>query len=221
MTDTPHGWLVIQCKGGWEPKARRELIKRGFRVWLPFEHHQRMNRGTPTIRKEPAFPGYLFIAKLPGVSLEDIGIHAIRSTRGVLDVLGYASGNGQWTPAMLGHPDVIEVRKHLWRRWHQFRQQITAGSKPRRFEPGTEAEIITGPFAGRKGTIARLFVVSPKERITLLIDICGGRVPLVVPAAHVAQTATIMGGGSVSKRRQSSGDCILDGSQVYNRQSSR
>lgn len=196
----PHGWIVIACKGGWEIKARRELIKRGYRVWLPFEHNRRTNRGTAYLRREPAFPGYLFVAKLPGVA-----IHAIRSTRGVLDILGHHGDNGSWTPAMLGHPDALEVRRWLWLRWHQLRREIEAASKPRRFEPGTEAEIITGPFAGRKGTISRLFVVSPRERITLLIDICGGRVPLIVPAAHVAQTATNMGGASVGKRSQSSG----------------
>jgi transcriptional antiterminator RfaH len=183
----PHGWLVIQCKvGGWEERAQKELDKRGYATWLPRWTYLRNNRGTAVARREPMFPGYVFVAKGADVTLGALGLGKIRSTPGVIDVVSQACGKADWLPAMLGHPVMLEIERECERERERVRMLIEAMGKPKRFEAGSSATVLDGPFAGCVGIVARLSVVSPHERITLLLDICGGRVPVSLSATHVA-----------------------------------
>lgn len=167
MIDTPHGWLVIACKGGQEERAKRELEKQEYlpgsryRCYLPWAVTRRMKRGKVYDAREPLFPCYLFLAKDEGVNLEELNVHAIKNTRGVIGVVSVAC-NG--LPNMLTNRHIEFIQNDLCTEGGCHR--IDSPYDPvQTFEPHEKVSIKNGSFAGfpaefvkyargRKGKIA-------------------------------------------------------------------
>lgn len=83
--DDPRLWIIVVCRQNLEVKARSELARQGFDVYLPmrlFEHPR-----TRELRSTPFFPRYLFARVSPRVEQW----RAIFSTYGVSSVLGCTS----------------------------------------------------------------------------------------------------------------------------------
>jgi transcription antitermination factor NusG len=133
LIETPHGWLVIQCKGGWEERAKRDLEAQEYadgcryEVYLPWCIMRRTKRGKPYDAREPLFPRHLFLAKHVGVRLEDLRLGAVNNTRGVIRVLSVTNK---------GLPNMVADRDIAW-----IRERCEADGGAWRY-PGTDAPLV-------------------------------------------------------------------------------
>ena len=61
MTASPSRWYVVHTRPHQERRAEANLLRQGYRAWLPqMERSRRHARRIETVRT-PLFPGYLFV----------------------------------------------------------------------------------------------------------------------------------------------------------------
>jgi hypothetical protein len=82
-------WYLIQCKARQDERALENLQRQGFECYRPVYESERMHRGRKHLTSAALFPGYLFI-RLDRINDNWL---PIRSTRGVIQVVLYGSGN--------------------------------------------------------------------------------------------------------------------------------
>jgi len=161
-------WYVVQTQPHGERKAVSHLIRQGFQAYLPQylkrRRHARKVETVPT----PLFPRYLFVS----LDLTTQQWRPIRSTIGVSQVV--CQGD---TPASVCH-GVVEAL--------QAREDAGGLIKlenPLRFARGDKIQVLDGVFASWSGLFEDM---TDEERVTVLLDLLGRKVRVVLDLESVA-----------------------------------
>lgn len=163
-------WYVVHTRPHQERRAEANLARQGFRVWLPvMERSRRHARRIDTVRAA-LFPGYLFVA----LDVERDRWRAINGTFGVRRLLS----DGEHPQALPG--DFVAAL-----------QDAVGGdglstAAPADLRPGDAVTIAAGPFVECAAVVLRL---APGERVEVLLEVLGGRVPARLPRRAVVAAA--------------------------------
>ena len=155
MSDAPKmGWFVAQLRPNGLAKARAHLRRQRFESFSPERMGTRPHQGRLMQRRQPLFPGYLFVQFDPATP----GWTAINSTRGIGRLL-------------LQDP----------RRPRPLPESLIAGLQARcgpdellkpadDLEVGEQIRILSGPFAD---FITQVDQIPDSERVGVLLDLMG------------------------------------------------
>ena len=170
MTASTSTWYVVHARPHQERRAETNLARQGFRVWLPvMERSRRHARRIETVRGA-LFPGYLFV----NLDIEREAWRAINGTFGVRRLL--ADGpRPQALPA--GYVAALQDATGA---------DGLSTAAPADLRPGDAVTIAAGPFAECAAVVLRL---APGERVEVLLDVLGGRVPARLPRRAVVAAA--------------------------------
>jgi transcriptional antiterminator RfaH len=154
-------WYVLQTKPNACDIASANLERQGYLAFMPLQRITRRTRKGLQKRLRPLFPGYLFL------SGHESGINwrAIGNTRGVRRVLTVANGQ----PAELPENFVNDLSRMM------DENGIIKASAT--FGAGDSVRIVNGPMAG---WIANVLELNDVDRIRLLLDVMGRKVPFEV-----------------------------------------
>lgn len=149
--------------------AAENCLREGHGFYLPeiTETVRILRRGKRVreFRNKPLFPGYLFVATGDG------RWHTLMRTFGVIGLVLSAGGN----PAI--------IKAHELRRIKAFEGDDGVVHLPTKgFRHGDTALITAGAYAGFKGLIQGL---APNDRIAMLLDYMGRKVPFLVREADL------------------------------------
>lgn len=152
-------WCVVNTLPHQEMRAETNLLRQGFRAWLPVTVRVRRHARRMDMMRVPLFPGYLFVE----LDLDCEAWSPINSTYGVRRLLVQDA-----RPEVLPERFIVDLR------------QTVGGDGACALPPdsetlklGTRVRIAWGPFADCIATILNL---APKERVLLLLDLLGGKV---------------------------------------------
>ena len=163
-------WCVVNSLPHQEARAEANLVRQGYRAWLPtFRRSRRHARRIETVLA-PLFPGYLFVELEPTQQIWS----PINGTTGVRRLLCE-----NMRPARVPDSFMAGLQKMT----NGEGIVALAGSSLR---PGQKVRLVSGPFVDCIGTLLRL---DAKDRVALLLSILGQEVRAVVSTAMVAPAA--------------------------------
>ena len=154
-------WYVVATKTREEQKARINLERQGYSVFLPKVSLKKRRKGHWQVVTESLFPGYLFVA----LELGEDDPAPIRSTVGCIGLVRFAHAYTPVPGELIGSLQAIE-------------SETNAVEAP--FKPGDKVRFVSGPFAGieavfdiaRGGDRAQVLIemLGRVQRITVGID---------------------------------------------------
>ena len=169
-------WFAVVSKPTREAFAAGKLEEQGYGVWLPLCRTLGRRSGKVKVVEGALFPRYLFA----GLTTEQ-PFRPILNTPGVAFVMRDAGGIA------------VEVRASVLRAI-KARVDADGGSldlipKPvaEKFVKGQRVRVKEGPFEGLEG----LYVASSRGRVTLLLDILGGREVSGIPSGWVSNAERV------------------------------
>lgn len=148
-------WFAVCCKPRQELVAQENLLRQGYRVYLPRIRIKRRRKGQWLDVIEVLFPRYLFIQVDPS----ETSIAPVRSTRGVAGLVRFG---GQ--PAVIADEimDALRLREDAESGVHQDTSPL--------FCKGEQVKLSAGPLAGMEG----VFVEEDGEkRVIVLLELLG------------------------------------------------
>ena len=153
-------WYVVQSLSRREATAEHHLRRQGFRAFLPrFQKKVRHARQIKTILA-PVFPGYLFVA----LDIEKDRWRSINGTFGVARII-----TAYEQPAVVPKGVVERLVASVDDKGLViFDDGLRLGNRVR---------ILEGPFADTFGVLERL---DDRGRIKILLEIMGGKVPILI-----------------------------------------
>ena len=155
-------WYVVHTQPHGEDRARLNLERQGFDVYLPkYLKHRRHARRIEHVRR-PLFPRYLFVRF-------DAERAQWRSINGTFGVAYLVSHGDQPIPVPDRIVDAMQARHN--------EDDLVVLHSPDSFQAGQKLEIVDGPFAWRTGLFQRL---DDNERVVLLLDLLGRPVSVTV-----------------------------------------
>lgn len=155
-------WYVLQHKPGQGDRAVQHLQNQGIACFYPKIEVEKIKAGKRKKGLEPLFPGYIFVS----LDQSDPMWAKLRSTRGVLRVVGFAN-----KPAAIADEVVEHIKLSLGR-------IAEAGG----IKPGQDVELNDGPFRGIK---ALFQAYDGDERAIVLIDFMQTQQRVSVPVSAV------------------------------------
>lgn len=155
-------WYALQHKPAQGDRALENLQNQDIACFYPKITVEKIKAGKRTRKLEPLFPGYLFV----NLEQTDPMWSKLRSTRGVLRVVGFAN-----KPAPIAD-DVIE---HIRDSLHTVAEQ--GGIKP-----GQSVELSDGPFQGLE---AIFHAYDGEERAIVLISFMQTQQSVRVPITAI------------------------------------
>lgn len=164
-------WAVVNTLPHQERRAEENLLRQGFRAWLPSMLRSRRHARRFDVVHAPIFPGYLF------VGLDPAGEHwkRINGTFGVRRLLTQGE-----KPQLLPEEFVAGLREGM------DENGICTPSPRSSLDPGTRVRVVAGPFADCLATVAEL---APGDRIRLLLSVLGGEVAVTMGRGAVISAA--------------------------------
>jgi transcriptional antiterminator RfaH len=160
-------WYVVQTQPHAEAKANEHLQRQGFITYLPRLRKQRRHARKTEAVSRPLFPRYMFVR----IDTSCQSWHVIRSTFGVSSLVGGESGP---IPVRAGVIEALRAREGAD---GFFRTQA------KRFVAGEAIRVVDGLFASAIGLFENM---SSNERVSVLLDILGGRVRVSLDLESVA-----------------------------------
>ncbi|WP_418140344.1 transcription/translation regulatory transformer protein RfaH [Marinobacter sp. MA] len=121
-------WYALQYKPAQGDRALQHLQNQDITCFYPKITVEKIKAGKRTKKLEPLFPGYLFV----NLEQTDPVWVKLRSTRGVLRIVGFAN-----KPAAIGD-DVI----------HHIRGSLDSVAEQGGIKPGQAVQLNEGPFEG-------------------------------------------------------------------------
>ena len=163
-------WYVVHARPHQEHRAEVNLTRQGYRVWLPVMERSRRRAKRFETGHLPLFPGYLFVE----LDIAREPWRAINGTFGVKRLL--ADGPH---PRAVPEEFVTALRKAT-------RADGVSTPEPPDLKPGDAVTIAAGPFVECAAIVLRL---APRDRVEVLLDVLGGRVPARLPKRAVIAAA--------------------------------
>jgi len=149
-------WYLIYTKPQQEQRARENLERQGYVVYLPLMRVRRRRMGRPVERVEPMFPRYLFVR----LNATSDNWAPIRSTFGVTQLVRFGRD-----PARIPD-DLVEVLQAA----SDSEGVCNAAPPPADFRSGDTVRIRSGAFAGYAGIFQAR---TGQERVILLLEVAG------------------------------------------------
>jgi len=164
-------WYAVCCKPRQEAVAEENLLRQGYRVYLPRIRNTHHRRGQWIEVIEPLFPRYLFIRVDPALR----STAPVRSTRGAVGLVRFG---GQ--PAEIPEEVINAIVQH-----EAPDSGLHQDSRPL-FCAGEAVRLEEGPLAGMEG----IFVEEDGEkRVTVLLELLGKANKIRVNRDWVVQAA--------------------------------
>jgi transcription elongation factor/antiterminator RfaH len=164
----PERWYVARTQPHRETQAARQLENQNFRVFVPRILKSRRHARKFEMVRAPLFPRYIFIAL-------DLGRDRWRSVNGTIGVDRLLTRGGEPEPVPRGLVEQLTEAASP--------DGVVRGCRP--LKEGQRVRVTTGPFADLIGTLERL---DDNDRVRVLLDILGGKVPVLLPGSVVTQT---------------------------------
>ncbi len=161
-------WLVVYTQAGKEDRARSNLERQGYEVYLPHYSRRRVHARRVEFVDRPLFPRYLFVS----INLSKDIWRPILGTFGVCDLI--RTGDH---PNVLpeGLVDLIRAQETIGR--HDERNQIHD------LKLGAAVRVVSGPFVDLVG---RLRSLHDSQRVSILLELLGREVSVRVPMRALA-----------------------------------
>jgi len=164
-------WYVAHTHARGEAKAQINLEHQGFHTYLPrFLKERRHARRVDTVAM-PLFQRYIFIQ----MDIAKARWRAIQSTFGIQNLV--CNGN---VPASIDEEIILEIRKR-----ENDAGFVQVESRPG-LKKGDEIRVSAGPFANLEGLFD---AYSDALRVTVLLNMLGGSVPVKLPKNQVHPTS--------------------------------
>jgi transcriptional antiterminator RfaH len=168
MADCSSRWYVVQTQARAETKAAIHLDRQGFSTYFPrYLKRRRHARRIETV-VAPLFPRYLFVA----VDMMSQRWRSIHSTIGVMQLVC----NGQ-------APAAVETRIIDALKGRENELGFIQLSQRPQFQPGEKLRVLDGVFCDSLGLFED---ATDNERVTILLDLLGRKVRVVLDADSVA-----------------------------------
>ena len=151
---TQKRWYLVYAKPRQEQAAQENLVRQGYRTYLPLLRVPRRRLGRRVIRVEAMFPRYLFI------HLDTVTDNwaPIRSTVGVSKLVRFG---GEPAPVPDNLIEALRARENK-----QGVQDVPLHS----YQRGQKVRIEEGPFMGYEGIF---LAKTGEERVLVLLDVVG------------------------------------------------
>jgi transcription elongation factor/antiterminator RfaH len=162
---TARRWYAVQCLAHREPAAQAHLENQSYSVFLPKRIKTRRHARKLETVLVPFFPNYLFIDL-------DLSRERWRSINGTYGVARLVMRGDVPAPAPIG---VVEALRSAC----DERGVLTQSCD---LLEGQRVKILAGPFTDLVGELERL---DDSQRVRVLLDIMGGRFPVLVPRDHL------------------------------------
>jgi len=162
-------WYLAYTKPQNEFKAKENLLRQGYQVYLPVVQHNRRRNGKNIKCAEAFFSRYLFVY----LDKEADNWAPIRSTIGIANMVRFGG-----MPAVV--PDVLI--ENLKQNENELGLQIT---RHKEFKAGDSVQIIDGVFEGYQAVYQNM---KSAERVSVLLDIVGTNTHVTL-SMHVLETA--------------------------------
>jgi|TARA_R100001244_G_scaffold6593_15_gene8045 transcriptional antiterminator RfaH len=146
-------WYLAQFKPNCAMIAKRNLVRQGFKVFLPLETQTRVKRSKFVEETKPFFPGYLFV----GASNRSGSAHAVHSTYGISQLVRFGTKT-----AIVPKPLVKELQSRC-----DSNDIIVQNSA---LKKGQKVRVTHGLFANLIGEVER---TAADRRVWLLLDLIG------------------------------------------------
>ena len=171
MLQESERWYVVRTQPHRETQAARQLENQDFRIYVPrIMKSRRHARKFETILA-PLFPRYMFIVL-------DLRRDRWRSVNGTLGVDHLLMRGGEPEPVPRGLVEQLT--------------EVTSADGVVRCGPalheGQSIRVTAGPFAELVGTLERL---DDQGRVRVLLDILGGKTPVLLARNLVASNGTV------------------------------
>lgn len=158
-------WFLAQFKPNSHNIAERNLVRQGFRTFLPMQEETKRARGKFITQMRPLFPGYLFVA----LDVLKGGWRSVNSTYGVTRLVSLGK---EPTPVPL------DLVSQLMLRCDREGKLLP----PKLLQPGDEVMVTKGPFTDFVATIER---IAPDKRVYVLMELMGAKTRVAVSAEHL------------------------------------
>ena len=172
MNDEGRRWYVVNTYSGHENKVKENLEKRIesmglqdtlFNIVIPEHIETEIKDGKKINKTKIMFPGYVLVEMV----MTDEAWYVVRNTSGVTGFIGSSGGGAK--PFPMPKHEIDPILKSMGIRTTQL--EIN-------FEVGDEVKILSGPFAGKQGTVES--IDKDKENAVVLIDFLGNQTPMEV-----------------------------------------
>jgi len=169
MTSAPSPrWFVAHTHPHAEAKASLHLVRQGFEIYLPrYLKRRRHARKIETIAA-PLFPRYLFVAV-------DMAVQRWRPIYSTVGVTQLVCNGDEPAAVPAGIVEALKQREDA----DGF---VKLNCRPR-FRAGDKIRVLDGAFANCLGLFEGL---SERERVTILLDLLGRKVRVVLGEDMVA-----------------------------------
>ena len=161
-------WYVVQTQPGGEAKAASHLLRQGFEIYFPRYRKTRRHARRVDAVAAPLFPRYVFVK----IDVTQQRWRAINSTCGVSQIVGRGI-----TPTPVMHGVVEELRGR-----ENADGLFTLESPVMRLKAGDSVRVLNGAFDACQGLFEAR---SDSDRVTILLDLLGRKVRVLLDAAAV------------------------------------
>ena len=166
------GWVLIYTKPKQEIRANNNLLKQGFKTFLPLIATS--NKNTECDAPTPVFPRYLFVQ----LNLNLKNWASIRSTYGVSKIIMFGE-NFTIVPNA-----IIQLIKDKLNKEGIYKEEISN----KEFKKGDSLTIKEGRFAG----VDAIFLANKsKDRVTLLLKLLKTTVSAEIPKTDIGHKKVI------------------------------
>lgn len=176
---TPPGWFLAQVKPNSAAIADKNLKRQGFETFLPMETQTRQRSGRFVTRKQPVFPGYIFVAIDPAQGVW----RKVNATYGITKLVSFGAAPAE-VPAEL----IAGLKARC--------DSNSTLLPPAALQVGDHVNVIEGPFAD---TIVEIERIDPDRRVWVLMDLMGRSTRTAMDAARLAPGMTGRGKPQVTK----------------------
>ena len=164
----PLCWFVAHTHPHAEAKASLHLVRQGFEVYLPRYLKRRGHARKIETIAAPLFPRYLFVAV-------DMAAQRWRSIYSTVGIARFVSNGNEPVAVPAGVVEALKSR--------EGDDGLVKLDRHPRFSPGDKVRVLEGAFSDCLGLFEG---VSERERVTILLDLLGRKVRVLLDAELVA-----------------------------------
>lgn len=161
-------WYVVHTQPQGEIRAKANLERQGYCVYLPRCRKWRRHARRTEIVAAPLFPRYLFVR----LDIESQRWRPVLSTLGVANLI---CRGGAPMPVPEGIVEAIKA--------HEDAGHFVDLARQASFRLGDKVQVMAGPFADH---VARFEGLDDAQRVTLLLKLLGRELRISVPAESIA-----------------------------------
>ena len=164
-------WYAVCCKPRQESVAEENLLRQGFRVYLPRIRIRQRRRGHWIDAVEVLFPRYIFIRLDPARR----STAPVRSTRGAVGLVRFGGQPAIVPDAVM---DALREREDADSGLHEDKRPL--------FNAGEAIKLVDGPLSGMEGVFTQQ---DGDKRVIILLELLGKANKVTVSRDWVARAA--------------------------------